>query len=52
LLFVVPSTETSVMFGAGSFAFVKNCVTSVWVQPPPSSMIAMTPPPGAFVGQS
>ncbi len=48
-VFLVPSTETSVMLGAT--LPLKYVAMSVGVQPPPSSTIAMMPPPGRLVGK-
>src|ERR1700722_20830004 len=49
-VFLVPSTETSVTDGVGWPTDLKNASISEATHPPPSSTIAITPPPAAPVG--
>src|SRR5579864_8127480 len=50
-LFWVPSTDTSVICGEGWLTDLKNASRSDCTQPPPNSMMAITPPPARPVGQ-
>jgi hypothetical protein len=49
-VFFVPSTETSVIEGVGWLMDWKNASVSDATQPPPSSTMAITPPPGILLG--
>src|SRR5580704_4776415 len=50
-LFWVPSTDTSVICGDGWLTDWKKASRSDCTQPPPNSMMAITPPPARPVGQ-